>query len=288
MFGGYWSLLPALFGRLLHKPVFIILGGSDCVAFPSMGYGGLRKPHLRKILKWSYQLSTRLLPVHQSLVLCDYTYLDKPDYPKQGYKYFLPDINTPFIEIYNGFDSSVWKPVPGHNKKPNTFITVANVFDYPRFIIKGMDVVYKLAEGFPDCKFIIVGLSEQMQQKTKPIPSNLKCYPFLQEEEIKIMYSFSEYYLQLSISEGFPNSLCEAMLCECIPIGSDVGSIPFIISDTGYIVNKKDLKVIEREIESILTASPQIRKELSLRARRRIYDEFTISKREFSFYSLIE
>ena len=47
MFGGYWSFLPALFGKIFGKKVFIILGGTDCVAFPSINYGSLRKKYLK-------------------------------------------------------------------------------------------------------------------------------------------------------------------------------------------------------------------------------------------------
>ena len=64
--------------------------------------------------------------------------------------------------------------------------------------------------------------------------------PKITQRELINYFSMSRFYLQLSFSEGFGNALCEAMLCECVPIGSNVGAIPFIINDTGFILKKKD------------------------------------------------
>ena len=61
MFGGYWSFIPSLFGKIFNKPVYIILGGTDCVSFPSINYGSLRKKLLKQFIHWSYKMATRLL-----------------------------------------------------------------------------------------------------------------------------------------------------------------------------------------------------------------------------------
>ena len=48
-------------------------------------------------------------------------------------------------------------------------------------------------------------------------------------------FSTSQFYIQASRLEGLPNALCEAMLCECIPIGNSVFGIPSAIGNTGML-----------------------------------------------------
>jgi glycosyltransferase involved in cell wall biosynthesis len=60
------------------------------------------------------------------------------------------------------------------------------------------------------------------------------------------LYNRHEFYLQLSVAEGFPNTLCEAMLCGCIPIGSNVFSIPKIIGDTGFVLKHRNMDELKR------------------------------------------
>ena len=42
-FGGFWSLIPCVVGRLFKKPIAIILHGTDCASIPNLNYGSLRK-----------------------------------------------------------------------------------------------------------------------------------------------------------------------------------------------------------------------------------------------------
>jgi glycosyltransferase involved in cell wall biosynthesis len=105
---------------------------------------------------------------------------------------------------------------------------------------------------------------------TLPITSNnITTIGFVDHAILPDFYSEAEFYLQLSISEGFPNALSEAMLCECIPIGSSVGAIPDIIGDAGFVLKKRDIEALKHVIEEALASH---REDLSIKARNRIKD----------------
>ena len=44
--------------------------------------------------------------------------------------------------------------------------------------------------------------------------------------------------------EGLPNALCEAMLCECVPVGTDVQGIRTAMGDAGFYVPYGDRKSV--------------------------------------------
>ncbi|HCM60110.1 MAG TPA: hypothetical protein DIS74_07025 [Bacteroidales bacterium] len=286
MFGGYWSLLPAIAGKITRTPVYIIPGGTDCVSFPSLSYGSLRKPVMRTFIRWSFQLCTELLPVDQSLILADYTYLANPDYPKQGIKYFFPRLKTPWRVIHNGFDPDFFRVDPGLSKE-NSFIAVAPVNNMMRVRVKGVDLVIDLARRFGNCSFTIVGVSGAVAEQLSPLPPNLAVYPFHPREEFIGLLAESRFVLQLSVSEGFPNALCEAMLCHCVPVGSAVGAIPEIIGDSGFIAVSADRDYLYGRVEEILSTSPEKLQQMALRARERIAGKYHISRREKAFLDLI-
>lgn len=287
MFGGYWSLLPALSGRISGIPVYIIPGGTDCVSFPSLNYGSLRKPVMRTFIKWSFKLCTELLPVDESLVRSVYNYFEKSDYPEQGYKYFFPEISTPYRVIYNGFDPDYFdcgKAV----KKSGSFIVIAQVTSMMRMRIKGIDLVLYLADQFSNLSFTIVGISDSVSRQLGSMPANVTMYPFMPQESFMKHLAESEFVLQLSVSEGFPNALCEAMLCQCIPVGSTVGAIPHIIGDTGYLISSSNKEYLSEKFTEITGTDSTTRHELGKKARERIISNFHISQREQAFRQVIE
>lgn len=287
MFGGYWSFLPALAGKITGIPVYIIPGGTDCVSFPSLGYGSLRKPVMRTFIRWSFSLSTELLPVDESLVISKYTYHPESDYPVQGFRFFFPKLKTPCRVINNGFDPEFFKSDPGL-KKENSFIAVAPVNNMMRVRVKGVDTVIMLARKFSSCSFSIVGLSVEVAAKLEPLPDNLKVHRFMPQEQFMSLLAESRYILQLSVSEGFPNALCEAMLCHCIPIGSAVGPVPSIIGDSGYVIDSPDPEYLTARMHEILGTDAATRHLMGLKARERIASMFHISRREKAFLQLLE
>lgn len=277
MFGGYWSYLPALFGKIFNKHVFIILGGTDCVSFPEINYGSLRKQPLKWFIKKSYQWSERLLPVDDSLIFSDYNYNPNATNKLQGVRAFFKNLKTPYTVIPNGFDTEFWLS-KSEAKKPNSFISVAYVNDESRFILKGFDSVLKLATHFKDATFTLIGISAAFA-KTLTIPENVIIFNNLRPVEIKAQLAQHQFYLQLSLSEGFPNALAEAMLMRCIPIGSAVGAIRKIIGDTGLILINNDTELLVSEIQKLRNQMPLALEVMGISAQTQISENYSIAHR---------
>lgn len=278
-FVGYQTILPILFSKITGKPVVCIMGGLECIKFPSVKTGSYTKPFFGAVTKWCLKNASHLCPVHDSLILTDYTYQDD-DYPKQGYKYFVPDCNTPATVIRNGYDASKWNSAI--EKTPNSFITVAHGIEEDHlFRLKGIDLIVAIAPFFPQCSFTIVG--GKKEKLVMNAPGNLNFAGEVPNEKLHDLLGKQEYYLQLSITEGFPNALCEAMLCGCIPIGSHVGAIPEIINDEKLILKRKDPEQLKKIIGYALTVD---RKGAAKTARERIKDNYPVERRAASFLEL--
>jgi len=285
MFGGYWSFLPALIGKIFGKKVYIILGGTDCVSFPEFTYGSLRKQPLKWFIKKSYQWCTRLLPVADSLIYTDYNYLPNSRYKNQGVKAFFKNLKTPYTVISNGFDASYWN-VNKKNVTQKSFISIAYVSDATRLTLKGFDTIIKLAQQFKEATFTLVGLSKNEINKLE-LPTNIKVYENLSSEKIKEQLAKNQFYLQLSLSEGFPNALAEAMLCQCIPIGTAVGGVPKIISNFGVVLHKQDFNVLKNEVQKLITLPQLELKEKGLAVREQIATNFSLENRAKMLLNII-
>lgn len=273
-FGGYLSFFPVVLGKILKKPVFIILHGTDCCSFPEIGYGNLRGGLLRFLSKVSYRYATRLLPVSESLIQTTNTYFD-PSRPKVlGLKNEFPCLSYNYQVIPNGFDTLFWTRPEHIVKEPGSFLTVASP---KQFVRKGIDLILEVARDFPKCKFYIVGSPEPQKEKFIK-PGNVFFLGSMTAGQLKEYYGKTQFYLQLSVFEGFGCSLCEAMLCECIPIGSNANYIPGIIGPNGFILERRDSPLLS---QVLTTALNHIDKDaLGKKARDHVRHHFAMENRE--------
>jgi glycosyltransferase involved in cell wall biosynthesis len=281
-FAGYNSLLPAIFGKIFKKPCLIIVAGNDGSKFIDFNYGNYTKKLLGYCTGKSLQLATHILPVHESLVYQDYDYYEGGK-PAQGYTYFYPKAKkVPFTPVYYGYDVDFFKPNLTLERKKNSFITIGNLNDNYAFKRKGFDMVIELAKLRPELSFTLVGWDGIKQID---VPKNVALLRYVPINEVPDIFSEHEYYFQLSIMEGFPNALAEAMSCGCIPIGSNVSGIPFIIGDTGYILRKRDISLLNKLVDEALTDTK--RDQLPELARKRIVENFTYEHRRKALESVI-
>lgn len=281
MFGGYNSLLPCLFGKIFRKQSYIILGGTDCVSYPSIDYGTFRKKWQGRAACLSYRWAHRLLPVHESLMYREETYY-RVDGDYQGCRYWCKNLKTPHTTIFNGYDAAQWH-VDASLKQPDTFITIAAITDPSKLVLKGIDLVIEVARRLPDCRFTIVGAIKNIDAA---LPGNITVVPFQQTEGLVKLLASARFYLQLSISEGFPNALCEAMLAQCIPICSYVAAMPDIVGDQGYFLRERNVDLLERLLHAAMDSPDQAQKGLG--ARERVMDLYPISAREAAFVELLQ
>lgn len=281
MFAGYHALLPGIFARLFGKKLIVMPGGADAVSFPELGYGNFRKNPLAWATAQSYRLSNQIVPVSESLIFQNYTY--QPSFGQQGYKHFVQNLKSPSTAIANGYSADFWKPA-AVQRNPKLFLTVAtHVETAARRTIKGLDLFIQLAHLLPEYEFMIVGCSKT---HLGAVPSNLMVIERAQPEDLIRYYSGASFYVQLSMSEGFPNALCEAMLCECVPIVSAVGAMPEIVGETGFILKEKSESKAVQLLNDAYTSGSYLEK--SQRARNRIATLYTENKRKSALSALIQ
>lgn len=277
-FAGHHALLPTLFAKLTGKGSFIISAGADAASFPQINYGNFRKPFLGKVCCLSYRWAKHIAPVHETLIAADYSYSD--EFPqKQGIRNHCPGVKTPFTAIPYGIDPETFYPYEVE-RAPATFLMAAFRLDDPVIRqLKGTDIVLEAARLVPEAQFTLIGAMNPDEE----VPPNVNLLPPADIKELPCIMSAHTYYMQLSISEGFPNALCEAMLCGCVPIGSGVTSIPHIIGDTGFVLEQRSAELLAERFREALAADTA---SLSQAARNRIKTNFNWARREKSLLDL--
>jgi len=279
-FGGYWALIPTLFGKLYNKPSFIVIHGTDGCALPSINYGSFRKKLLKLFCRLAYKNAYKLLPVSDSLIQIDNTYAGIKSEIKQGVLNHFPDLKTPSTTIFNGLEINKWI-VDNPIKDDHSFITV---FTNPQFLRKGGDLILSIAEQNKNCTFYMAGMTKPTHINN--ISDNVIFLGKLNVEALKTYYQKCRFNFQLSVFEGFGLALCEGMLSQCIPIGTSVNAIPYIIGETGYVLETKSVDALQLIIDKALNS--ENKEARGKAAKDRITALFPFEKRQEKLIATIK
>jgi len=275
-FCDYYAAIIALFCRLFNKKFVIVVGGYDAVHIPKYNYGAYQNKFRGWCVKFAYKNADYILPNNPTLI---YNYNDYDDEIAryEGVKHFVPNTKAIFKVIYNGFKTDFWTENQDFTKDDKMILTAAYINDLKTYFLKGIDKFIEMAKIFKNNKFIIVGMSKKFTiQNEISIPENVELVDKTDQSGLLRYYRKAKVFCLFSLTEGMPNVLCEAMLCKCIPVGSKVNSIPEIIGDTGYIIEKNDNQLIEKALKNAISSPIS----MGIEAQLRILQNFPINKRE--------
>ena len=268
----FHSLPITVFGKLFGVKTAVVIGGYDAVYIPELRYGVYNNPIRGAIARFALKHTDLLLPKDDSLIYKKETFTNKLTLI-QGFKNFVGRVKGKVRVIYNGYS-------PPHlseedmRKKENIFLSVGFAPTKKEFLIKGHDLFVETAGIMPEYRFVLVGVRKELVESLiEDIPENLEITGPVSPKEVSQYMKRAKIYCQLSLTEGMPNALCEAMLYGCIPVGSSAGGIPNVIGDTGVIVEKKDARLVREAILQAMKLEPR-------RSIKRIKDRYSISQRE--------
>ena len=149
--------------------------------------------------------------------------------------------------------------------------------------VKGQDVFIKSAgiilQSFPNTKFLMVGrgLENENQELTSLIKKNgqLKNFMLLGERaDVPVCLRAMDIFCVPSRSEGFPNTLGEAMLMGVPCVSTDAGDASILGGVDVPISRVDDHKDLSRKLIEMMNKSAEERNSIGHRLAKRIIDEY--------------
>lgn len=265
-FASYHAFAAVLISKIIRRKSIVVLGGYEVAKIPAINYGLLLNPIFAFMVKFIFNNASKILAVDEGL---------RADAINN-----LGIDGKNILVVPTGYDHD--KYIKGISKE-NIVLSVSTGKDYFRVLLKGLDTFVKAARLMPDVKFIIIGLQGEALLKLKTLsPSNVIFIDHLSSNDLITYYQEAKCYCQLSMREGLPNALCEAMLCECVPVGTNIPGIKSAIGDTGYYVQYGS------ENETVIAINKALSSEDGYKARLRIIQLFPLSRRKTDLVNLIE
>ncbi|KPK81464.1 MAG: hypothetical protein AMS27_15480 [Bacteroides sp. SM23_62_1] len=282
-FADWHTALLAFFCGVYKRKLIIVVGGYDVAKMPEYNYGAFTSKFRGWCVRYSLRNAHYLLPNNPCLI--DYTNTYAFSEPRKGgIRHFAPDIKGIIRVIHNGYKTDFWT-FDRNTQKENIALTVAYIRDYRFYRLKGIDDFIEVARRIPDYKFIVIGLSEKKAREFNlSLPDNLLLIPEMNQEKLREFYRKAKVFCLFSVTEGMPNVLCEAMLCNCIPVCSDIIFMPELVGGAGFINSRKDISVMIENVQKAFDSN----EELGIKARRRIVENFSLERREKELVELFE
>ncbi len=267
-FASYHGLKAAYLAKKYEKKVITVASGYSVANVSQYNYGLASKFYTRWIPKYILKNSDVVIAVSES--------------NKKEILHLMKN-KADVIVIPHGFDKEKYRP-DEKIKKERIVITVGGL-DRISWKRKGIDRFISVARHFPDAIFMVIGkIKDDVKDRIKNVSSNVKFTGYVSDQELLKFYQKAKVYVQFSFHEAFGCSVAEAMLCNCIPVVTDIGSLPEVVGDTGFYVPYWSQDAAVQAINKAFNAPEKLGDKASIR----VTDKFSLGTREEKLRVLIE
>jgi glycosyltransferase involved in cell wall biosynthesis len=258
-FASWHTFIPAIMARFMNRPSVYVVGGYDTANMPEIGYGSQRGGIRRWVARTVMRCATTLI-THSNFTRTEAIQNARVDPAK---------IHTVYLGV----------SIPVHRQlcvKVPLVVTVGNV-DECNLKRKGLEPFVRAAAGFPDMQFALIGrwLDNSVDFLRSIASPNLMITGEVTDEELARFLDRAMVYVQASAHEGFGLALAEAMLAECVPVVTPVGSLPEVVGDAGIFVASAEPEPLTMAIQKAM----EVHVEYGKKAREHIVTEFSPEKR---------
>ncbi len=263
-----YALLVTLLGKLFGVKVAFITGGYDIISMPGIGFGALRVPLFRRLLRPTLALADRVIPFSQNAA-------------RQVARYAGRQKTT---VVYPGVDTAFFSPGPPAPREPLALtVSPITAVAIPQ---KGLKTFVEAARHAPEMRFVLVGRSPDgsIEQLRQIAPPNVEFVErFLPAEELRDLYRRAACYVQASAHEGFGIAVAEAMACGAVPVVTKRFSLPEVTGGLGHYVPLDDPRATAAAVLQTRAATPQQRAAL----RVRVVENFPQARRDRELVSTL-
>lgn len=212
-------------------------------------------------------------------------------------------------EFNDGLQSRKIKKQFNLNDSNKIILTASRIINDKKNILveKGLinliESFSKVFLRYPNIKLLIAvgkppkSLNNEFQIALEMLKGYIKLYNIAEQTIVKIfdldempdVYRESDLFVLASQNETFGQVFIEAMACGLPVIGTKVGGIPEIISDShnGYLVPPDDASVLAQRMETILS-SQSIRADFIKAGKKTVQDKFTLEKQFLDFFEMLK
>ena len=259
------ALFTVILSKLFKRKSIVLVGGYEVAKISEFKYGLNRSPFFPSIVRTIFLSADHIIAVSPHL--------------KEEAILNLKVKESNISVVPNGFDSQIFRP---HGQKEPIVTSAAVCSSMNTARLKGIDTLLKAAQQLPDIHFLVIGILKKVQKKFEAqTPPNVKLIAPIPQDKLVFYYQRSKIYCQLSLREGHPNALCEAMLCECIPVVSDAPGNTSVVGKSGFCVPYGNHEKTAMAIRTALDS------DLGPKTRERIINLYPLNKREDSFCKII-
>jgi glycosyltransferase involved in cell wall biosynthesis len=184
--------------------------------------------------------------------------------------------------IYNGVDPGTFQPRPRPVGAPLTVVAVARI-DPLKDILTLLRAAAKVCQQIPQVKFVVYGgvSVPDYYQECLALQQELgleESFVFAGHvSDVASAYASGDVVVLSSISEGFPYSVVEAMMCGRAVVATDVGGTREACAGAGLLVEPRNPTGMAEAILRLLK-EPALRTSMAEEARERALAYFTIER----------